>query len=1102
MRILYLLSIFFFMVSCGDIKNLNDVDEILQNNKESDKKDDDDNDLAFVTAEQAVLVKRGIFVDGAVQGIVYMTATRTGTTNQNGTFEYLPGETVTFTMGGVTLGSVAGQSRVTPITVTGASDESDQRVINMIRFLQSLDDDGNHANGINITTATKTALAGVSLDFNQSVSAFETAVASSISTFTASNSNPQTTLKDTAEALQNFKEVLSSSGIATVNTAPQEITLSTTGVAEMTSSGTTFATLASTNANDGTALNDFTLVSQSLVGAFQISGNQLQIADSHAIDFENSNSNSNSISVKVTDADGLTLTQTLTVTVTDANDTPTDISLSSTSVSENQASGTAVGTLSTTDADSSDSHTYSLVSGTGDTNNSSFSTSSSSLLTAATFDFETQSSYSIRVRTTDASSATYEEVFTITVTENNTTPTDISLSATSIAENESSGTTVGTLSCTDADSGDSASFSLVSGTGDTNNSSFSISSASLLTAASFDFETMSSYSIRIRCTDGGSATYEEVFTITVTDVNETPTDIALSSGINENEASNTTVGSFTTTDPDSSDTASYSLISGTGSDDNSLFSISSNSLISSTTFDYEVASTRSILVRVTDSGGATYDEAISVTINDYQVQQAYLKAPNAGSGDSFANVAIDSDTIVIGASGEDSAQTTITNGTTVASDDDTTDVGAVYVFKRSGTTWSQEAYLKPVNATSNDFFGTSIAIDGDTIVVGASNDDSAQTTITNGTTTASNFGNNGSGAAYVYKRSGTSWSQEAYLKAPNAGKDDRFGATIAIDGDTIVVGADSEDSVQTTITNGTTAPSDNGALSVGAAYVFRRSGTTWSQEAYLKAPNAEGVDTFGTSVAINGDTIVVGAFQESSAQTTITNGTTAASDNGAGAAGAAYVFKRSGTSWSQEAYLKAPNAGITDSFGSAVAIDGDTIVVGATSEDSAQTTITNGTTAASDDGTSDSGAVYVFKRSGTIWSQEAYLKAPNAGDSDNFGGKISINGDVIVVGVASEDSAQTTITNGTKAAFDDGTSGSGAAYVFKRSGTTWSQEAYLKAPNAGNSDGFGGSVAVSGNTIVVGAGSEDSAQTTITSGTTAASDDGASGAGAAYIILR
>ncbi|MDX1959315.1 MAG: FG-GAP repeat protein [Leptospiraceae bacterium] len=493
------------------------------------------------------------------------------------------------------------------------------------------------------------------------------------------------------------------------------------------------------------------------------------------------------------------------------------------------------------------------------------------------------------------------------------------------------------------------------------------------------------------------------------------------------------------------------------------------------------------------------------------INEAYLKAPNGEANDIFGTaVAISGDTIVVGARLEASNQTTITNGITSAGNG-ANNSGAAYVFRRTGTTWTNEAYLKAPNAELNDYFGSllSLSISGDTIVVGVSQEDSVQTTITNGTLVQGNDAgtNKNSGAAYVFRRTGTTWINEAYLKAPNAGTtDDFFGTSVSISEDTIVAGATGEDSNQTTITNGSTASSDNSASNSGAAYVFRRSGTIWTNEAYLKAPNAGSSDFFGTSVSISGDTIVVGAINEDSNQTTITNGTTGSSDNLAFNPGAIYVFRRTGTIWANEAYIKAPNAeGVNpngDNFGTVVSISGDTIVVGAPSEDSLQTTITNGTLVQANDGGSvNAGAVYVFRRTGNIWANEAYLKASNAEAADSFGTSISISGDTIVVGATGEDSNQTTITNGTLIQASDQSlnTNQGAAYVFRRIGVLWVQDAYLKAPNAEASDNFGVAVSISGDTIVVGAQSEGSAQTTITNGTTNAGN-GASQSGAAYVF--
>ncbi|MGE3609640.1 MAG: fibronectin type III domain-containing protein [Bacteriovoracaceae bacterium] len=481
-------------------------------------------------------------------------------------------------------------------------------------------------------------------------------------------------------------------------------------------------------------------------------------------------------------------------------------------------------------------------------------------------------------------------------------------------------------------------------------------------------------------------------------------------------------------------------------------------------------------------------------------QEAYIKASNSDSLDNFGNaVAISGETIAVGAYYEDSGQTTITNGTTSASDNTKTNSGAVFVYKRSGVTWSQEAYLKTPNPDLNDIFGYSVSISGDTIVAGSYAEDSTLTTITNGTTASADNTKSDAGAVYVFKRTGSSWAQEAFIKASNSDSGDQFGYSCAISGDTIVVGANGEDSNQTTITNGTTASSNNSNLASGAAYVYKRTGSNWAQEAYLKSPNPDAYDYYGATVAIHGDTIVVGAYAEDSNLTTITNGTTSSTDNTLADSGAVYVYKRTGSSWAQEAFIKAANAGASDNFGIVVSANGDRIVVRASAEDSGQTTITNGTTASSDNSKADSGAVFVYKRSGTSWAQEAYIKPPNPDTTDLFGSGLAISGDTIAVGTRREDSNQTTITNGTTASADNSKTDSGSVHVYKRTGTSWAQEAYIKANNPDASDYFGHWVGLSGDTIVVGAPGEDSVQTTITNGVVASADNTGSDNGAVYV---
>jgi hypothetical protein len=451
-------------------------------------------------------------------------------------------------------------------------------------------------------------------------------------------------------------------------------------------------------------------------------------------------------------------------------------------------------------------------------------------------------------------------------------------------------------------------------------------------------------------------------------------------------------------------------------------------------------------------------------------------------------------------------------GYSVAIDGDTAVVGALseggsgaaYVFKRNGISWSQEAYLKaPAGfADPGDNFGASVAISGDTLVVGATSEDSDSDTIINGTTADAGNTAGQAGAAYVFRRSGTTWTQEAYLKAPNSDANDLFGISVAISGDTIAVGASGERSNVCTIINGPTASgvNDGTFASWGAVYVFRRTGVNWAQEAYLKPSNCGGSDEFGYSVGIDGDTIVAGAYREDSSQTTITNGAAIPLNNSAADAGAAYIFKRTGVNWAEEAYLKAPNAEANDFFGWSVAIAGDTVVVGAYAEDSNQFTITNGTTASGNNLALGSGAAYVFKRTGVNWAQEAYLKPPNTNTNDRFGYNVALSGDTVLVGSDQEQSTAAGVRNGESVPFLTGAPNSGAAYLFRRSGTTWKHEAYFKPFNTATDDNLGRAVAVSGETVILGVAQEDSNQAGITAA--ASTNNSSLNAGAAYIYRR
>ncbi len=293
-----------------------------------------------------------------------------------------------------------------------------------------------------------------------------------------------------------------------------------------------------------------------------------------------------------------------------------------------------------------------------------------------------------------------------------------------------------------------------------------------------------------------------------------------------------------------------------------------------------------------------------------------------------------------------------------------------------------------------------------------------------------------------------------YVKASNTRLFQAFGYSLALssDGRTLAVGALAEGSNAQGIDgdqSNTLAPES------GAVYVYSRGTGGWALQAYVKSSNSEASDYFGEALALSGDgnTLVVSATGEDSNATGV-NGDP--SDNSAIASGAVYVYTRAGNSWSQQAYLKASNTSSADRFGQKVALsaDGNTLAVGATGEDSAAT---------------DSGAVYVFSRTGNDWAQQAYVKASNADAEDRFGGALALSadGNTLAVGTPSEDSNATGIggdeTNNTAPDF-------GAIYVFSRAAGTWSQQAYLKASQT-DEIFFGSGVALSsdGHTLAAGA---------------------------------
>lgn len=323
--------------------------------------------------------------------------------------------------------------------------------------------------------------------------------------------------------------------------------------------------------------------------------------------------------------------------------------------------------------------------------------------------------------------------------------------------------------------------------------------------------------------------------------------------------------------------------------------------------------------------------------------------------------------------------------------------GVLPAAAAAGTSPQATVRLVASDGGADDAFGDVVAIDGDTAVVGAF--------------LANPNGNDNQGAAYVYVRTPDGWTQQAILLADDGAAGHLFGRSVAIDGDTIAVGA--------------AGAATGGVSSSGAVYVFTRSGTAWVQQARLGADDGQLGAELGRSVALSGDTLLAGA-----------HGATVGDNN---AQGAAYVYVRSAGTWTQQAKLTAADGGSFASFGNAVALDGDTAVIGAHQASAADFW---------------SGSAYVFVRSGSAWTQQAQLAAADGAILDQFGHAVALSGDTAVVT--------------SEVADVDGRADQGAAYVFVRAGSVWTQEAKLTGADGAAGDHFGSSVAAAGDRVLVG----------------------------------
>ena len=346
------------------------------------------------------------------------------------------------------------------------------------------------------------------------------------------------------------------------------------------------------------------------------------------------------------------------------------------------------------------------------------------------------------------------------------------------------------------------------------------------------------------------------------------------------------------------------------------------------------------------------------------------------------SVSMDGNLLIVGASGDDN--------------NNLSSVGAAYIFELSEGTWTQTAKLIPSIVLAYQYFGISVAISGNRVIIGAiGNDD-------NGTS---------SGISYIFELSGGTWTETAILSASDADEYDNFGGYVSISGNRVIVAA-----------NGN---SDYGTFT-GSAYIFELSGGTWTETAKLLASDATTYDVFGCDVSISGDKAVVGAFQNDA--------------NGITDAGAAYVFELSGGSWTETAKLSASDAQMTDNFGRTVSISGNRVIACAPGDD---------VYAAS------SGSAYVFELNEGIWTQTAKLFPASGNEYDWFGKSVAQSGDKAIIGSYLYD-------------LDPGAPfGHGAAFIYELDdGGIW-QETKLAASDSSAFEYFGEAVTISGNNAIV-----------------------------------
>lgn len=359
-------------------------------------------------------------------------------------------------------------------------------------------------------------------------------------------------------------------------------------------------------------------------------------------------------------------------------------------------------------------------------------------------------------------------------------------------------------------------------------------------------------------------------------------------------------------------------------------------------------------------------------------------ASDGAQGDEFGIwVAVEGDAAIIGAFRDDDAG----NGS-----------GSAYVFRFDGSRWIEEQKLAPADLSASDRFGEAVSVCGDVAAISAHHQEGA---------------GEQTGAVYVFRFDGSTWTEEGKLTASDAAAFDHYGESVSVDRDVIVIGSHFD---------------DVGGIGSGSAYVYRFDGSTWQEEQKIIASDGAANDTFGNAASVSNNTIIVGAQED---------------DDAGSNSGSAYIYRYNGSMWIEEQKLTANDAAPGDLFGERVWLSGNVAIIGARLDD---------------DGGESSGAAYVFRYNGTSWLEEQKLTAGDAAAGDQFGFSVSITTDRAVVGSVGD---------------SDFGIGSGSAYVFRYRNNTWRAEVKLTASDASGGDRFGESVAVSNGIAIVGANFDD-----------------------------